>query len=220
MRSNFDATEKLLGAGIELCAVKLPTVSDVLRCCSLKRKQMKHSIVEPKWSKIRELVLEEVFRIWVKASVPTVSIARARAMLDKYHDTVNDLRKASVKYKKSVNFEKKEEQFHTTCAKLFDIAACKCKKDSCNCSVYKKIPKVETKFVQDQRTLRKMEIGGLDRNQARHTKIFPRSTPKPAPFVSQLSTSKSTPISLTGWPPLFQNQYPGDIQDKINIQEV
>ena len=58
----------------------------------------------------------------------------------------------------------KSKQFMESLNELFDIAACQCKDLlECNCPKELKVPARERDFLLDQRTVRKMKIGGVDR---------------------------------------------------------
>ena len=47
--------------------------------------------------------------------------------------------------------------------RLFDISACKCIFEVCSCDKNRKVPSAEQAFLHDQRTLRLMAIGGIDK---------------------------------------------------------
>ena len=107
IRSSLDTTENLLGEGKALSPLRLPSIGDVLRACSFKRVQLKTSVLEPAWKKIRVEVLDEVFRIWGTASIPTVTLAQARKMLDTYHNMINNLRKSFAQHNRSPAYKVK-----------------------------------------------------------------------------------------------------------------
>ena len=74
-----------------------------------------------------------------------------------------NMRKSHNRDKERYKFQEKKNTFLIKCNELFDCAACQCK-CSCKCPVEKKLPKIELGFLRDQRTSRKMIIGGIDRN--------------------------------------------------------
>lgn len=61
-------------------------------------------------------------------------------------------------YQEKVQVFQKDAQ-----ARLFDIAACKCKDfKNCKCDKERRVPQMELEFLLDQKTKRKMVIGSLD----------------------------------------------------------
>ena len=72
---------------------------------------------------------------------------------------------------KSIKGKKDNAKFKDKCSKfkshadktLFDISSCKCQSFlMCSCARDRKIPEREQTFLTDQRTSRKMAIGGVD----------------------------------------------------------
>lgn len=61
------------------------------------------------------------------------------------------------------NYQEKVKKFNDESQRLFDISSCKCKLISnCRCEQKCRVPKNEINFLIDQRTTRKMMIGGVD----------------------------------------------------------
>ncbi|PZC80570.1 hypothetical protein B5X24_HaOG214388 [Helicoverpa armigera] len=62
-----------------------------------------------------------------------------------------------------IKYQDKICKFISDSHSFFDICSCKCKVISdCNCPKECRIPKKEVDFLLDQRTTRKMMIGGVD----------------------------------------------------------
>jgi hypothetical protein len=67
------------------------------------------------------------------------------------------------------NYQRKLQKFRDESKiKLFDIAACKCKEFLCKCNKIRRVPVEECTFLLDQRTTRKMVIGGIDKTITEH----------------------------------------------------
>ena len=135
-----------------------------MKACLWERVQLKTTKKQPLWDDIANSVSEQLLDIWKSASVPTLSSRRVRAMLDNYHTKYNSLMKDySSKRKDKPSFINKVTVFKEDSLKLFDIAACKCAINNCSCDAARKVPQREAKFLNDQRTNRKMAIGAIDK---------------------------------------------------------
>jgi hypothetical protein len=67
------------------------------------------------------------------------------------------------------NYQRRLEKFRDDSKiKLFDIAACKCEQFLCKCDKTRRVPVEERTFLSDQRTTRKMVIGGIDKTITKH----------------------------------------------------
>ena len=97
--------------------------------------------------------------IWIKSSIPTVSIKRVQQKIVSLHQNLRTiLKRKGVSKALAVLLTKQESQ------NLFDIAACQCLDLSiCTCPRESKVPELEREFLLDQRNERKMVIGSLDR---------------------------------------------------------
>jgi len=76
------------------------------------------------------------------------------------------------------NYQRKLQKFRgDSKIKLFDIAACKCKESLCKCDKTRRVPVEERTFLSDQRTTRKMVIGGIDKTitEQRHNRMIRQS---------------------------------------------
>ena len=81
---------------------------------------------------------------------------------------------------------------------IFDICSCKCHPNKkCICTAERQVPKIEIKFLQDQRTKRLMSIGNQDpKNLSRSVKIYQKKKCVSKDFeVSEIpSTSGVSPL--------------------------
>lgn len=119
----------------------------------------KNSNKEPFFSEIAEIVSMRIENIWKKASLPTVSHTRVLQLLKTYHSKCKNF----IKSHKRLSDNKRNDIIQQG-KLLFDICSCKCKDfQQCKCPRERKVPKEEQGFLMDQRSQRKMMIGGIDR---------------------------------------------------------
>ena len=152
----------IFGIAQELSQVVLPTYEDVIKCYLSVRDQLKPktSTKEPEVRDISEIVASSVEMLWLKATLSIISHTRVVQLIRSYHDTYTKLKRNM----KRNNTEKFDRFRVDARSKLFDIAACKCRSfDACNCEKSRKIPAEEQLFLQDQRTMRTMYIGSVDK---------------------------------------------------------
>ncbi|KAK0058583.1 hypothetical protein Bpfe_011888 [Biomphalaria pfeifferi] len=159
MSSNVDtrAANKcpVFGHSCEMVTNVLPTYMDMMKY-SVTSDQAKEPVV----SEIAEIVATDIEAVWHNASIPVVSHTRILKLIRNSHDELRKLmkpfkeRKADNKY-----LLKLQEYADKSRQKLFDIAICKCVPGNCGCAK----PPQEEHFLQDQRTLRIMFIGSVDR---------------------------------------------------------
>ena len=188
-RANKDFIEIVLGDARSIDESQLPTVADVLRACSLRRKELKTGSQEPKWTEVRNYVAQKVIEIWCKASLPYKSEKRIFSMIDAYHNALTKLRKVPAKHKKSDIHKRNTKSFVEKSKLLFDIGYCKCE-TQCSCPPNQRVPKEEMRFFRDQKTLRKMFIGGVDKKKKnRRVKMYESSQPTASNPVPIASTS-------------------------------
>lgn len=142
----------------------LPSYKDVMRYYLFIRQKLKEENgSKPAVSTICSNLAPEIIKIWRKASIPTVSDRRVEQMLMSYNTKYKNLLKS--KGKKSSHTMESVRKFKETSENLFDLAACKCSDFSnCTCERLKKVPLMEQGFLIDQRTQRKMFIGGIDKD--------------------------------------------------------
>lgn len=156
----------IFGEPKELSEVILPTYENVMKYYLLVRYQLKPTAAtkEPTVVEISEVVSANIERLWLKASIPVCSHTRVLQMIRTYHDKYMKLMK-NIKRKTSMQ---KLESFRANArTNLFDIAACKCAFEACHCDKVRKIPVAEQQFLIDQRNLRMMCMGGVDKLASR-----------------------------------------------------
>ena len=114
-------------------------------------------------------------QVWETSSLPTLSKPRVTELMRKRLDQYFELKK-NLSRKESVNFNKKLAKFCKSVGTLFDISTCKCTNFATYaCSREKNVPVQEQQFLCDQRTLRKMYIGSIDkRTTKRNEKTLQR----------------------------------------------
>lgn len=153
--------DPIFGTSSELYPNVLPTYSDVMRCFLWQRQCLKsESDKDPSVLDISKKLLIDIKKIWQKASLPTISDQQIIQKIKDYNEKCKSLKKnqKSAYNKKCLE---KIEVFKKNSSKLFDISPCKCDDFSkCLCKV--KVPLCERNFLLDQRTTRKMMIGGTD----------------------------------------------------------
>lgn len=113
----------------------------------------------------------ELIDIWNRASIPTIKLLAVQ-------HKVTRLIERGLYLSRSKTSKKLTSAFKTNLNKLFDICCCKCPTKShvdlnciagckevhvdCKCRRNSKVPREETCFLFDQRTVRKMYIGSVD----------------------------------------------------------
>lgn len=154
-------TDPIFGTSSELNPNVLPTYSDVMRGFLWQRECLKfESDKDPSVLDISKKLLIDIKKIWQRASLPTISDQQIIQKIKDYNEKCKSLKKnqKSAYNKKCLE---KIEVFKKNSSKLFDISPCKCDDFSkCHCKV--KVPLCERIFLLDQRTTRKMMIGGTD----------------------------------------------------------
>ena len=121
--------------------------------------------------KLSGQIAEELIDIWNRASIPTVQLLAVQ------HKVIR-LIERGLYLSRSKKSKKLTSAFKTNLNKLFDICCCKCPTKShvdlncnagckevhvdCNCRRNSKVPREETSFLFDQRTVGKMYIGNID----------------------------------------------------------
>lgn len=155
----------VFGLPEKLPVSQLPTYNDVMKYYLYIKYELKtdKTTKEPTVQEISERLAQEVLDIWQKASLPTVSRKRVLQLIRAYHDKYRSLMKPYQSRQTNKNYKQKIDTFKAESHRLFDICSCKCKLISnCSCLKDSRVPKDEIIFLQDQRTTRKMMIGGVD----------------------------------------------------------
>jgi hypothetical protein len=145
----------LFGEGRELPNFCLPTHKQVGKAYLSE----KNYETEPLRSVCKRLA-EKLSQIWIKASVPTISLRGIELQLEKY---IGDVQKVIRSKSATVKQDEIEKDLDT----LFDICSCKCKElSSCCCPMVLKVPAIEHDFLTDQRTIRVGRIAGIDKKES------------------------------------------------------
>jgi hypothetical protein len=155
----------IFGAPASISENMLPDHTAVMRDYQSVRQMLQKDgrSKEPNIHEIIEHVAAHVQSVWLKASIPVLSHQRILEKLRNYHDRYRNLLKPYKKRCKDPGYVDKLNMFRSEAKVLFDIAACKCRDFSaCGCDGAQRVPPVEREFLTDQRSERKMMIGGVD----------------------------------------------------------
>ena len=176
----------------DLSKTVLPTYSDVVKGYLHERQLIKLTTnKDPSVSKIFEPFVMKIKDLWIKALIPCVSDNRIRRMISNYHSKYRNILKSIKRKKDNVKFKDKRSEFKSHSDKtLLDISSCKCQSFSvCSCTRDRKIPERNKTFLTDQRTSKKMAIGGV--NAAVSKKIVIREERKSRFQLFQMKQQKS-----------------------------
>ena len=157
----------LLGSPSLFPNLVLPTLSEVLKRIAVSKQTLieDQGIKFPTREEIVKPVMTELLERWKEASIPTRDIGAVQSSLIKTYETAM-----------------KKNKFEVEMSSLYDICTCRCVRVSCeaaqcsadNCDdihiIHNKfkdkclgeVPKIELPFLFDQRSSRKMRIGGVD----------------------------------------------------------
>ena len=189
----------IFGNASELPARVLPTYSDVMRHYLFERQICKeNSKKDPSVSDISNVMATKLKVLWTKSSIPSVSHERVKKMIVAYHQKYRALLKHMKGRKENVNFRKKVDEFRSKAdSTLFDISTCKCSNfTDCACDRMRRVPKEEQVFLEDQRTSRRMMIGGIDIKSTKKKAQLVERKRKRECFLERASTSKEQ-LNLT-----------------------
>lgn len=110
-----------------------------------------------------ETVALKVEETWRNASIPIIEHRVVVKRIQEYHKKYRNLLKPYKARKNVESYKKKIKKFVDESKRLFDIATCKCANQNvCVCERTRKIPTSERNFLNDQRSDKKMIIGGVD----------------------------------------------------------
>ncbi|CAH0562821.1 unnamed protein product [Brassicogethes aeneus] len=142
---------------------QLPSYEDLMKCYLSVRLELKgDSSKQPANATVANIVASKVEHVWKRASLPTLSRERIIKLILAYNLKYQNIIKP-IKGKISKFLQAKLNNFHKDSNKLFDISTCKCLDlERCSCEKERKVPKAEWSFLQDQKSHRKMKIGGVD----------------------------------------------------------
>lgn len=159
----------VFGSPSELPQSQLPTESDVIKKWNLVRYQLKTDALEPTILAILHLVAEDVMKIWVRASLPILTVARVRSKIQALHENYrNSLKKFSNleqqgQCKAQLLLDEMTKYRQESENRLFNICTCKCPDfEKCSCSKERRVPKREIDFLSDQLGPRMMMISSVD----------------------------------------------------------
>jgi hypothetical protein len=172
----------IFGAPKELTVddVMLPTYYDVMKFYMWTKHRLKPTACnkDPTIAEISEQTSAIIEHLWHKASVPIVLLTRVLQLIRTYHDKHMMQIKPFKGRQGEDNYQRKLQKFRDDSKiKLFDIAACKCKELLCKCDKTRRVPVEERTYLSDQRTTRKMVIGGIDETitEQRHKRMVRQS---------------------------------------------
>jgi hypothetical protein len=169
--SRVPAESPIFGSSQRMNANMLATVRDMLmeyEWIRLDLKNISNPKKEPTSSEISDILANKINEIWLKASIPTVSMTRIIQLIKSHHEKYKKLLWYPAS-KRNGQYEQRVNDFREQATRnLFDIAACKCSNLSlCTCGKLSKVPTLEHKFLEDQRSERKMMISTVDRATTR-----------------------------------------------------
>ena len=109
------------------------------------------------------VVTDAIIHLWQTASIPVIQ-------RQSVHKRLSQLINKGSQLCRSKTSTKNHNKFTSTFGQIFDICSCSCKITStkqsedvtiqCKCPRDRKVPQQELKFLHDQRTTRRMYIGG------------------------------------------------------------
>lgn len=166
VKTRISATCPIFGSAKDIIsseAHELPTYEDIMRCYLCIRLELKgDGSKQPPAALVAKSVAIKVMEVWSRASLPTVSHERIVKLILAYNSKYQNLIKP-IKGKMTPFLKNKINLFQKYSKKLFDISSCKCvSREICKCEKSRKVPTIEWPFLTDQRSERKMRIGGID----------------------------------------------------------
>ena len=181
MLTRTKATCPVYGIANELPPNQLPTIGDVMRFYALLKADLPKNI---RSTDISSQVASKVAELWLRASIPTVTVVRVSQKIESHHRQLRNMMK-----KKGVSKETAISAAQVESLQLFNIAACSCNDFTiCTCPKESKVPILEVEFLLDQRNARKMIIGGLDKEvTSKMEKKFERASKRQKYYESVIS---------------------------------
>ena len=164
-------SHSIFGAPLaELPSTQLPLQKKVARYF-LFLKTNKHKSNKEIIPVLRQLLIE----IWNRASIPPQSLKNVNTKLSRLMDRVSAVSKQGKRARRALKVKE-------NLTELFDIKFCQCLNFAfCCCPKEMRVPKREQTFLTDQRAIRKMHIGELDKkvskaNKRKHNRQVGRQT--------------------------------------------
>lgn len=188
-------------------ASQLPTYEEVMKCYFGVRIELKgDGSKQASSATVASVVASKVEQVWKRASLPVLSRERIIKLILAYNKKYQNLIKP-IKGNISDFLQTKLDTFKSDSKRLFDISCCKCLDfERCSCEKKRKVPKVERAFLQDQRSDRKMQIGGVDivltrsieKRVERNQKELRRQleVEEPIPSTSGIHTAKRNTVNV------------------------
>lgn len=155
-------TETIFGQAAKLPTRQLPTCQDIFKayCWNQKIVDHKESVAEQ-----IKLLAEEVKDAYANSSIPTIDVHSIKVRIKRLISKVKELEKYPEGKRRAQTFQSKFKCFE----ELFDVCICKCfdagvrVRSECSCPLPSKIPVLEWDFWIDQKTVRQMFIGEIDK---------------------------------------------------------
>ena len=190
----------IFGAPVELKKQLLPSKSDVLKQMFWTKHQIEKSSDAKQYQDIRFRVINKTIHdivfLWKKASIPTVSEKRIGIMLNDLLESYRTIMKPYSSRKDIPSYQDKLKQYGSQMdTQLFDIAYCKCRGGTCGCEKSMRVPVQEKPFLLDQRTERKMSIGGVDIQTTQTLEQRRLRRQQTAMQMQQTTTSSASPAT-------------------------
>ena len=157
-----------LGTPDKLPERQLPTNKDVVNYIRLI-----HSgpgKVRREMSTIFKPVAEKVITIWVREGIPVIQELSVYKKVAECYKKFQELNKTKAQNRDGKRGKSKMNERYF--GELFDIARCKCRSERCcKCPYENRVPRMEAKFLRDQRGPRKMFMGMLDHQETSRRRV-------------------------------------------------
>lgn len=190
---NFECP--IFGEPQELSDRVLPTYQDIFKALLEERKKLIFQVnKEPSFKIIMESVILKVESIYKKLLIPIISHRTIQQKIKLYNNKYINIKKILHRSDRCLNTKLKVEVFKKDSLKLFEITACKCVSYvNCKCKKNRKIPASEIKFLEDQRSERKLAIGRINLNETKklQKKIERKSRDMPKNQMDHAESSAS-----------------------------
>jgi len=152
----------IFGQPSTLPSNQLPTCLDVIKLYLFYQKEQNELTTMHDYA---TRISQEVKDLHDKAGIPTIKLSSILQKVKRLIEKMQEIVKYPEKKRSSESFQDKIKSFSL----LFDVCSCRCfdagirDRSSCTCPLPSKIPPIEWEFWVDQKSCRKMVIGGLDK---------------------------------------------------------
>ena len=163
VKTRSETEHGILGQPRPFQTNQLPTSADVFKAYDYLLKNNNCASVTERAT----VIANEIKALYNKASIPTIAVSSLVIRIKRLINKVHELGKYSDRKKSSATFKSSLQMLD----QLFDICLCKCfnkgvrERSACSCPLPKKIPTLEWEFWIDQKTVRKMVIGKVDKEE-------------------------------------------------------